>query len=339
MTKKIIITGGEGFVGSHAVEHFLKNTDWDIVVLDKLNYASSGLDRLRDMECFEANRNRVKIFTPELQEPITVGLAAEIGAVDYIINFASESHVDRSIADPVNFIKNNVNLMLTMLEYARIVNPKKFIQFSTDEVYSEAPIGINYKEGERHNPGNPYSASKSAQEMICRAYSNTYGLPINITNSSNIIGERQHSEKFLPLCIKKTLNGEILKIHSNPDQTKAGSRFYLHARNIAQALQFIIEKTDEKIDKLDASKGCWNIISNDEIDNLTMAQKIAKIIGKELKYELINFHSSRPGHETRYGLDGDKLKKAGFNYPVNFEESLKKTVEWTLKPENKKWLQ
>lgn len=332
---KILITGGAGFCGSHVLEHFLKSTDWDVYVIDKLTYASSGLDRIRDIECF--TETRVKLFAADLQKPISEGVRKEIGEVDYILNIASESHVDRSIKDPVNFIENNVKLVLNMLEWAReLKGLKKFIQFSTDESYGTAPNAINYKEGDRHNPGNPYSASKSAQEMICRAYANTYGLPINITNSSNIIGERQHSEKFVPLCIKKILNGEVMKIHSNPEQTKAGSRYYLHARNISQALQFILEKTDEKLDKDDASKGCWNIIADEEIDNLTMFQKIAKIMGKQGKYEFNDAHSSRPGHDLRYSLSGQKLRDAGFKYPVNLEDSLKKTIEWTLK--NPKWL-
>lgn len=127
-----------------------------------------------------------------------------------------------------------------------------------------------------------------------------------------------------------------MKIHSNPEQTKAGSRYYLHARNIAQALQFILENTDEKLDKEDAAKGCWNIIADDEIDNLSMFLKVAGIMGKEGKYELINFHSSRPGHDLRYSLDGTKLKNAGFKYPVSFEESLKKIIDWTLN--HPKWL-
>lgn len=336
-TKKIVITGGAGFVASHIVEHFLKNTDWDIIVIDKLNYASNGMDRLREIKAFD--ENRVKMFVVDLQQPITIGVASEIGSVDYILNLASESHVDRSINDPVGFIENNVKLMLNMLEWAKVLKGlKKFIQFSTDEVYSVAPKGTDYKEGDRHNPGNPYSASKSAQEAICRAYSNTYGVPIVITNSANIIGERQHPEKFVPLCIRKILNGETMKIHSNPEQTEAGSRFYLHARNIAQALHFILEKTDEKLHNIDASLGCWNIIADDEVNNLDMALKIAKIMGKELKYELENFHASRPGHDLRYSLDGSKLKNAGFKYPVSLEDSLRHVVEWTLKSENSKWL-
>lgn len=317
-------------------EHYLRNTDYEIIVLDKLTYASNGLDRLRDIKAFD--ENRVKMFAVDLQKPITVGVAQEIGSVDYILNLASESHVDNSIKDPVNFIENNVRLMLTMLEYARVVNPKKFIQFSTDEVYGTAPEGIYYKEGDRHCSGNPYSASKDAQEAICRAYANTYGLPINITNAMNIIGERQHPEKFVPICIRKILNDEVIQIHANENLTKSGKRHYLHARNIAQAMQFIFEKTDEKLDKVDSSKGQWNIVGDAEIANSDLALMIGNILGKEAKIELISFHASRPGHDLRYALDGNKLKEAGFSYPKSFEDTLRKTVEWTIKPENSKWL-
>jgi len=338
MTSKIkcAITGGCGFVGHHVVEHLLKNTDWEIIVLDKLNYAANGFDRLRDIEAFDDKR--VKIFAVDLQQPITVGVAEEIGEVDYILNLASESHVDNSIKNPVSFIQNNVNLTLNMLEYARVVKPKKFIQFSTDEVYGTADEGVNYKEGDRHNAGNPYSASKDCQESICRAYSNTYGLNINITNAMNIIGERQHPEKFVPICIRKILAGETIQVHSNEDLTKSGERHYLHARNIAQALQFILEETDEGLDKVDASLGQWNIVGDIEIANSDLALMIGKILNKEAKIELISFHSSRPGHDLRYALNGDKLKDAGFDYPKSFEDTLRKTVEWDIAEENIRWL-
>jgi len=334
---KIVITGGAGFVGHHVVEHFIKNTDWDIVVLDKLTYATNGFDRLRDIKCFDDKR--VKIFTTDLNEPLSVGVKKEIGEVDYIINLASESHVDNSIKDPVNFILNNVKLVLNMLEWARELKElKKFIQFSTDECYGTAPEGVCYKEGDRYNPGNPYSASKASQDSICMAYANTYKLPINITNSMNIIGERQHPEKFVPLCIKKILNGEEIIIHANKDLTKSGTRFYLHARNIAQALQFILEKTDERLSQDDASSGKWNIVGEKEIANLDLAKLIGEIMGKEAKTKMVDFHSSRPGHDLRYALDGSKLKNYGFVYPMTFEDSLRRVEEWSLKDENKRWL-
>lgn len=334
---KIAITGACGFVSHHIIEHLLKFTDWDIIGLDKLNYASNGFDRLRDIKAFDDKR--VKLFAVDLQQPITVGVADEIGKVDYILNLASESHVDNSIKNPVSSIQNNVNLTLNMLEWARTQGDlKKFIQFSTDEVYGTAPEGVDYKEGDRHNAGNPYSASKDAQESICRAYSNTFGLPINITNAMNIIGERQHPEKFVPICIRKILAGETIQIHASADLKESGKRHYLHARNIAQALQFILEKTDERLDKVDASKGQWNIVGDIEVANSDLALMIGKILGKEAKIELVSWHLSRPGHDLRYALDGNKLKDAGFNYPKSFEETLKKVVEWTISPENSKWL-
>ena len=333
---KCCCTGGAGFVGSHLVEHLLKQTDWDIIVIDKLNYASSGFDRLKDIKCFD--EKRVKIFTTDLQQPISVGIKKEIGKVDYIINLASESHVDNSISDPVNFVLNNVKLVLNMLEWVREIKPERFIQFSTDEVYSVAPEGINYKEGSRHNPSNPYAASKAAQEDICRAYAHTYGLNINITNGINIIGERQHPEKFVPLVIQKVLKGEKILIHSNEEKTKAGSRFYIHARNVADAVCFILLNTNEKLDKIDASLGQYNIVGEREVDNLELAQMVAQIIGKPLKYEFTSFHKSRPGHDLRYSISGEKMNKIGWRLSKTFEESLQSIVDWHLKLENRKWL-
>ena len=151
---KFVITGGFGFIGAHFVEHFLKNTDWEIIVLDKLSYATNGYDRLRDINVFR--KERVKIFVVDLNLPLSDGVKKEIGEVDYIINLASESHVDNSIDHPVEFIQNNVNLVLNMLEWARELKTlKKFVQFSTDEVYGTAPDGVNYKEGDRHNSWKP----------------------------------------------------------------------------------------------------------------------------------------------------------------------------------------
>jgi dTDP-glucose 4,6-dehydratase len=334
---KICCTGGFGFVGAHIVEDLLKNTDWEIIVLDKLSYATNGYDRLRDINVF--NEERVKIFPIDLNLPLSDGVKKEIGEVDYIINLASESHVDNSIKDPVSFIQNNVNLVLNMLEWAReLKGLKRFIQFSTDEVFGTAPEGVNYKEGDRNNPGNPYSASKLAQEAIARAYANTYGLPVNITNTMNIIGERQHPEKFVPICIRKIMNGETIQIHSDVTCTKSGTRYYLHARNIASALRFILLETNEKLDKVDASKGCWNIVGEIEIANSELAKMIGGIMGKEAKIEMISFHASRPGHDLRYSLNGQKLENAGFKYPINFKDSLTRTVNWTLKKENRRWL-
>lgn len=336
---RILLTGITGFVGHHFAEDFLKNTTWDIVGMGRLDYSSKdGFDKLRDIHAYD--NKRVTIFTHDLNTELGEGLIKEIGDVDYIIHLAAASHVDRSITEPVPFVLNNVLSTLMILEYARkLPNLKKFLYFSTDEVYGTAPEGINYKEGDRFNPGNPYSASKASAECVCMAYANTYKVPIVISNSMNILGERQHPEKFLPLVINNALTGGTVKIHSNAEKTQAGQRHYIHARNIANAIRFILERTTETLNQHDASEGRYNVVGEKEYDNLELAQYIAKCVGKPLKYELVDFHSSRPGHDLRYGLDGSKLRGAGWVQPVNIEESIKRIVEWTLRPENRKWLE
>tara|TARA_B100000965_G_scaffold42235_1_gene31018 strand:+ start:2399 stop:3388 length:990 start_codon:yes stop_codon:yes gene_type:complete len=329
MSKTILITGGCGFIGHHFVEHVYINTDWNIIIIDKLSYASNGFERLRDTGCL--NDDRVKVFTNDLINPIPEGIQKEIGKnVKYIVHMAAETHVDNSIKDPKLFLDNNINSTLNLLEYSRTLpNLEIFFYFSTDEVFGPALNDTLFKEWDRHKPTNPYSASKSAAEQICIAYENTYKTPLMIVNVMNAFGERQHVEKFIPLCIKKMLNNEKIHIHSYPDKKTSGTRFYIHGRNIAAAILFLINNGDigEK----------YNISGEKEVSNLEMAQYIAKFMNKELDYEMVDFHSDRPGHDLRYGLDGNKLFSMGFSLPLNFEESLRKTVEWTL--ENKKWLE
>jgi dTDP-glucose 4,6-dehydratase len=204
-----------------------------------------------------------------------------------------------------------------------------FFYFSTDEVYGPALNDKLYKEDERHNPTNPYSASKSSAEQICVAYHNTYKIPVMRINVMNAFGERQHVEKFIPKVIKQILNDETVYIHSYPDKKTSGTRFYIHARNIADGVLFLI-----KNGKIGES---YNLTGEREVSNLEMAKIIADTIGKELKYEMVDFHSSRPGHDLRYGLDGSKMKDLGWTMPIGFEESIRKTIKWTLN--HKKWLE
>lgn len=333
MAKKVLLTGISGFVGSHLMSHLLKNTDYDIVGI--ASWQHKGMPtRVAEDANYQKDINRVKIITHDLSTPITSDVKERIGHIDIILNLASDSHVDRSITDPVPFIKNNVNVALNMLEYARIAKPSIFIQFSTDEVYGQAPKGINHKEWDSIKPSNPYSASKAAQEDIAISYWRTYGVPVIITNCMNIFGMFQDKEKYVPLCISKILKGETLYIHSYPGAKQAGSRFYLHARNIASAVLFIMDNVKPKLYPEVDRPERFNVVGDVELDNLTLAQKIAEIIGKPLIYELTDTHSARPGHDCRYALSGEKLKHAGFNYPVSFEESLRTTVEWYLKNQN-----
>ncbi len=332
--KNILITGGAGFVGAHLVEGVLKNTDWNICIIDRLDL-SGNLERLRDMELWEKEKHRVKFFWHDLKSEIPNVILDDIKDANYVWHVAASSHVDRSIEDPAIFVLDNVlgttNLLLAC---KKMLSLEKIIYFSTDEVFGPAPEGVNYKEWNRYNSGNPYAASKAGGEEMAIAFANTYKLPIIITHTMNVFGERQHPEKFIPMTIRRVLSEEIVTIHANHDKTKAGSRFYIHARNVCDALLFLIEKGKY----LDGSgkNGKYNIVGEKEVDNLELAQFIAKVVGKPLRYEMIDFHSSRPGHDLRYALDGSLMNEIGWDLPKTFEKSLEKTVHWYL--ENEKWL-
>ncbi len=326
---RILLTGAGGFVGSHILSHFLKNTDNEIVCICSWRHKGAPF-RILDDENYQNNKDRVKIVTHDLISPLTEDVKRQVGKVDIIINVASESHVDRSITEPVSFVKNNVDLVLNMLEFAKEIKPQLFIQFSTDEVYGQAPIGTDHKEWSPIIPSNPYSASKAAQEAIAISYWRTYGVPLIITNTMNVFGERQDKEKFVQLCIDRAVSGEKVFIHSYPDGKTAGSRFYIHARNVADAILFIMNNVKPQMYPDFEVPERFNIVGEKEVDNLTMGKLIASFVGKPLNYELINFHSSRPGHDCRYALDGDKLAKYGWKPSVSFEESLKRTVDFSL---------
>lgn len=328
---RVLITGMAGFVGAHFCEAFLKETDWDIVGLDKLNYASNGFDRLRDIQAFDDKR--VLCLSADFSKPLSEGVRQEIGDVKYIFHLGAESHVDNSIKDPEPFVMSNVLGTMHMLEFARDVSGLEcFFYFGTDEVFGPAPEGYDYKEDDRHNPSNPYSAAKSGGEMLVKAYRNSYGLPAVITRSMNIFGERQHPEKYIPLCINKILAGETVTIHSNKGRTKAGTRFYIHGRNVADGYLHLINKIPTGV----VIGEDFHITGQKEVSNLELAQEIAEILGKELKYEMVDFHSSRPGHDLRYALDGGRMESIGWVPPKTFKESLRKTVEWSIN--NPKWL-
>lgn len=314
------------------VEHLLLKTDWHIIGIDSFKHRGDSVRVTQDP-------TRYDIHTHDLTTPISSRLIKKIGHVDYVINMASESHVDRSITDPVPFCENNYKLMLTMLEYAREIKPEVFIQISTDEVYGAALANHNHKEWEKLLPSNPYSASKAAQESLCIAYWRTFSVPVIISNTMNMVGERQDHEKFLPMLINKINKGEEVPIHGSKESI--GSRFYLHARNHADALLYILKNTKptmyfdstEKIIVPDK----YNIVGDVEIDNLELAEMVSDILEKELKYKLVDFHAARPGHDRRYALDGTRLKEMGWVAPISFHETLKRTIDWTLK--HTEWLE
>lgn len=341
---RALITGAAGFVGHHLVEHLLHSTDWELVLIDKLAYSSNGMSRLRDIRAFEQYRSRLQMFAVDVSYPISYGVEKEIGNVDYILHIAAESHVDRSIEDPRPFVINNVIGTMEMLQLARRQNRlKAFLYFSTDEVFGPCYEGSpDFKEWARHNPTNPYSASKACGDSLALAWANSYNLPVIVSNCMNIFGERQHPEKFIPMVVKKILRSENVQIHSDASRSKAGSRFYIHARNVASAVQFILEKMTPPIGMKLRDK--INITGEQEVDNLTLVKTIHGYMEKhlqrkfDLKTELVDFHSSRPGHDLRYAINGAKLATLGWIHPKTFQESLEKTVVWMVQPENLNWL-
>ena len=326
---KILITGGAGFIGHHIIFKLLNDTNCKIISLDRLDYSGS-YNRISEM--LEKNpkwKKRLKIVWHDLKAEINPIVKKQLSNPDIILHVAASSHVDRSIDDPMSFVMDNVVGTVNLLNYARgIKKIKKFLYFSTDEVFGPAPKGINYKEDDRYRSGNPYAASKAGGEEMCISFFNTYKLPIIITHTMNVIGERQHPEKFFPKIINHVLKNKTLTIHSNKNKTKAGSRYYIHAQDVASAVIFILNK-GKVGDK-------FNIVGSKEIDNLQLAQIIAKELKKRLRYKMVDFHSARPGHDLRYALDGSKLKKLGWTPKKNINQRIKQTIDWTLK--NKNWL-
>jgi len=327
--KKILISGGAGFIGHHVILNILKETKHDIVSIDRLDYSGSYNRLSQIIENNHKWKKRIKIIFHDLKAEFNYLNAKQIKEPDIILHLAAASHVDRSIIDPMSFVLDNVVGTVNLLNYARKIKKlEKFIYFSTDEVFGPAPKKIKYKENDRYNSGNPYAASKAGAEEMCVAFKNTYNVPIIITHTMNVIGERQHPEKFLPKIISHIMNKKILTIHSNKSKTKAGSRFYIHAQDVADAIRFIIKKG--KIGEK------YNIVGAMEIDNLQLAKIISKHLNKKLYHKFVDFHSSRPGHDLRYALSGSKLKKMGWKPSKNIVQRIKDTVDWTLK--NREWL-
>jgi len=337
--KRILITGGAGFIAHHLVSKVLKETDWEIVTLDRLDY-SGNLNRLDDaLQEFDVEtKKRVKVVFHDLKAELNPLIRAEIGKVDYIAHLAAGSHVDRSIEYPMEFVLDNVVGTCNILEFAKHQkdNLERFIYFSTDEVFGPAPDGIKYKENDRYNSTNPYSASKAGGEELAVAYENTYKLPIYITHTMNVFGERQHPEKYIPMCIKRARDGEKITIHSDNTKTIAGSRHYIHAEDVADAVMFLFGKDVKELEWGGAKCPKFNIVGAEEIDNYELAKIIAETQGKELNYEYVDFHSSRPGHDLRYALDGNKMAEMGWVPSKSVRERIEEVVDWTLK--NDRWL-
>ena len=339
----ILVTGADGFIGSHFVDYVLKHTNRRLLLVCGWRRGGIG-QRLRSVQSQNMSEwsDRVSVFSHDLAHPFSMLDAMSVNrfGVDHVVHFAAESHVDRSIKSPADVIQNNVMVTVNMLDLSRqIVGLKSFVQISTDEVYGAAPGDYCHKEWDPIIPSNPYSASKAAQEACAIAYWRTYGVPVILTNTMNNIGERQTADKFLPMVIRRVLSGEVVDIHSV--NNVVGSRFYLHAFNHADAINFVLNSALQY--EAPGRDGPFsdrpfraNIVGELELDNLELAKIVAEEVGKTLNYRLVDAHSSRPGHDLRYALDGSFMESKGWLPPVPLVSSIKQTVRWYLN--NREWL-
>lgn len=336
--KRVLLTGIGGSIAYHTAVHFFKNTDWHIVGIDSWKH-KGWIDRVTELvKEYPEYKERLTVITHDLVAPFSDVTKKKIGKIDYIISMASLSDVEASIHYPIEVINNNVSIVVNLLEYAREIKPEVFLQISTDEVYGASKKEQQHKEWSPIIPSNPYSASKACQEAIAISYWRTYNVPVVITNTMNNFGEMQQDSKY-PVMVQKWIEeGETVKVHGV--EGEIGTRYYMHSLNHADAVMYIIKNLKPHIHEAGAidMPDRYNIVGDVQKDNLELAQDIARMMGKELKfeYEMVDWHSTRPGHDLHYGLDGTKLEKLGWEYPYPYEQSMKDTIDWQSK--HKEWL-
>ncbi|HEX8965736.1 MAG TPA: dTDP-glucose 4,6-dehydratase [Patescibacteria group bacterium] len=309
---KILVTGGAGFIGANFVLYWLKQHPEDVVVnVDKLTYAGN-LENLTDVQQ-NPNYSFLKsdICNREQMEKTMQG-------VDTVVHFAAESHVDRSIMNPEEFVVTNVVGTQVLLDAALKAQVKRFHHVSTDEVFGALPLNSNEKFSENtpYNPHSPYSASKAGSDHLVRAYADTYGLPITITNCSNNFGPYQFPEKIIPLAITNVIEGKKIPIYGDGLYV----RDWLYVEDHCRAIDLVLQKG--KIGETYCVGGL-----TEDINNLEVAKKILKILGKDESF--IEFVKDRPGHDRRYAIDWTKIKtELGWQPQYDFDTWLEKTVAW-----------
>jgi dTDP-glucose 4,6-dehydratase len=325
---KLLLTGGAGFVGHHLIEGVLKQTAWDIIIIDGLTYAGD-YNRIADIECFARERHRFRAVYHDLRSPFTPELHRQIGPVDVVWHLAANSHVDRSLIDALPFAQSTVVGTTNLLQYLRDYQPdlRRYIGFNTDEVFGPAPQGVFHTEEGKFRPSNPYSAAKAGQWAMEFAFAHSFRMPISLVHSMNIFGERQNGEKFVPMTMRNILEGKTVTLHGAPD--RPSSRCWIHAREVCNALIFLTDHAE--------NEQAYNVIG-EERTVYQLAQKFSEIIGLPAHIGWQDYHSTRPGHDLRYALDGSKLKSMGFMYSYPLDMALETTTRWSIRPENRRWL-
>jgi len=312
---KLLVTGGAGFIGSNFIRYWLKKNHSDrIINLDKLTYAGN-LENLREIE----NHPDYSFVKGDICDSLVVKKA--IKGCDLVVHFAAESHVDRSISGPANFIRTNVLGTQVLLEAALREKVTRFHHVSTDEVFGALPLASEKKFNEKtpYNPRSPYAASKAASDHLVRAYFYTYNLPITITNCSNNIGPFQNPEKFIPQIIINALQNKMVPIYGDGLYL----RDWLYVEDHCRAIEMVLKKG--KIGETYCVGGL-----SQELNNLMVAKKILKMMGKS--EALITFVKDRPGHDRKYAVDWSKIKKdLSWQPKSDFDAWLKKTIAWYRK--------
>lgn len=330
---KILITGGAGFIGSHVVRLFVnKYPDYKIYNLDKLTYAGN-LENLRDVE----NAQNYHFIKGDIADEAFINELFDIHEFDNIIHLAAESHVDRSIKDPLAFAKTNIlGTMVLLNAFKKLWNDnwsgKRFYHVSTDEVYGTLGETGLFTETTSYDPNSPYSASKASSDHFVRAYGETYKMPYVITNCSNNYGSFQFPEKLIPLFINNIINEKPLPVYGDGNYT----RDWLFVEDHAIAIDLVFHKGK--------NHETYNIGGFNEWKNIDLVRLLCKEMDKKLQREegvsekLITFVKDRPGHDLRYAIDASKInKELGWSPSVTFEEGLSKTIDWYLN--SKQWLQ
>jgi dTDP-glucose 4,6-dehydratase len=304
---RILVTGGAGFIGSNFVRYMLETyPDAAVTVLDKLTYAGN-LDNLRDV----AENPRCRFVQGDICDPAAVAEAME--GCDWVVNWAADSHVDRSLVEPGSFIQTDVYGVYVLLEEARKLGIERMVVISTDEVYGSIPEG-SFRETDLLTPSSPYSASKAGGEMMARAYHVTYGLPIIITRGSNTFGPYQYPEKIIPLFITNALEERSLPVYGDGQQVRDWLYVRDHCAGVDVALR---QGTPGEI---------YNVGGGNERTNLELTRRILELLGKPAS--LIQYVADRPGHDRRYSIDCAKLRALGWQPRHTFDEALAETVRW-----------
>jgi dTDP-glucose 4,6-dehydratase len=331
--KTLLLTGGCGFIGSHLARFVLRNRDWRITILDRLDSAGAQ-SRIADL--FRDYPDRIALVHHDLRAAVSDAVAIEImtgghkwplARFNYAAHLAAGSHVNRSIVDPQGFLLDNVvgtgNLLDFLRLHVALTDESKCLYFSTDEVFGPAPEGVSFRPWDRHSPMNPYAASKSGGETLATSYAETYAMPIAITHGTNFFGENQDREKFIPIAIERVLAGQSVPVHVVGD--RVCSRYYTHAENAASAVVAVLEN-GTVLDGSDAS-GRYNISGTDELANDDVVKRIAKLLGLGCEIEYVSNPPGRLHPDLRYCVTGDELAAIGWTQPVSFDEGLRRTVE------------